>query len=176
MGDQARSLAQPGRPLLRMLGHTTVVLVLLTVGYYTLPSPTFWAEPDAMPRLAVSVVVIALLAVVFRLEGRQSRHQPAPYFRIQWLLSALYLLVLVFALLYSAVQTASPQQFAGISNRTDALYFSVTVMSTVGFGDVHAVATPARVLVTLHMLFNLIYIGTAIRILSAKATDSTAAN
>jgi hypothetical protein len=86
--------------------------------------------------------------------------------RVQWLLTALYLLVLGFATLYALTATVAPDQFTGIQNRSDALYFSVTTTSTVGFGDIHASGTPARLMVTVQMLFNLIYIGTALRILS----------
>jgi hypothetical protein len=65
-----------------------------------------------------------------------------------------------------------PAQFAGIADRTDALYFSVTVVGTVGFGDVHATATVSRILVTTQMLVNLIYIGTALRLLSSMRDRS----
>jgi voltage-gated potassium channel len=36
-------------------------------------------------------------------------------------------------------------------------------MSTVGFGDIHAAGSLARLIVTVHMVFNLIYLGTALR-------------
>ena len=75
--------------------------------------------------------------------------------------------VLGFAVLYIVTATVAPEQFAGLANRTDALYFSVTIMGTVGFGDVHAAGTAARLMVTVQMLFNLIYLGTALRVLSA---------
>jgi hypothetical protein len=43
--------------------------------------------------------------------------------------------------------------------RTGALYFSVTVFSTVGFGDITAKTDPARVIVTVQMFFDLILLG-----------------
>jgi hypothetical protein len=109
-----------------------------------------------------------LLLVFLRTATRRSREgQPPEYHRIQRLLVALYLLVLGFALLYAVTSAAAPEQFSGLVNRTDALYFSVTTTATVGFGDIHAAGTPARLMVTAQMLFNLIYIGTALRILSS---------
>jgi hypothetical protein len=42
----------------------------------------------------------------------------------------------------------------------------VTIVATVGFGDIHAQGTAARLLVTVHMLFNLVYLGTALRLLT----------
>lgn len=155
-------------PLVVTLAHTTVVLGLLTVGYYLLPLRAPWGDAVSAGRLAGSLLAWAVLVVLLRVESRRSRVGQEPrYHRVQQLLTALYLLVLGFALLYIVTETAAPEQFAGMANRTDALYFSVTIMGTVGFGDVHAAGTPARLMVTVQMLFNLIYLGTALRVLSA---------
>ena len=51
--------------------------------------------------------------------------------------------------------------------RVDALYFTVTVFSTVGFGDISAATEPARVLVTIQMILNLIFLGAGVRLLTA---------
>ena len=155
-------------PLVVTLAQTTVVLVLLTVGYYLLPLRVPWGDAVSAGRLAGSLLAWAALVVLLRAESRRSRLRQEPrYHRVQQLLTALYLLVLAFALLYVVTVTVAPEQFAGMANRTDALYFSVTIMGTVGFGDVHAALTPSRLMVTAQMLFNLIYLGTALRVLSA---------
>jgi succinate dehydrogenase hydrophobic anchor subunit len=155
-------------PLVVTLAQTTVVLVLLTVGYYLLPLRVPWGDAVSAGRLAGSLLAWAALVVLLRAESRRSRLRQEPrYHRVQQLLTALYLLVLAFALLYVVTATVSPTEFAGLANRTDALYFSVTIMGTVGFGDVHAAGTAARLMVTVQMLFNLIYLGTALRVLSA---------
>jgi len=161
-------LEERRQPLVMLLWHTTVVLVLLTVGYYLVPLKSPWGDAVAVGRLAGAVVAWGMLLVFLRGASRRSRERQAPeYHRIQQLLVALYLLVLGFALLYAITSDAAPDQFAGLANRTDALYFSVTTTATVGFGDIHAAETPARLMVTVQMLFNLIYIGTALRILSS---------
>jgi hypothetical protein len=155
-------------PLVGLLWHTTVVLVLLTAGYFMLPLRSPWGDATAAGRLAGSVVAWGVLLVFLRAAARRSHDRQAPeYHRVQQLLTALYLLVLSFALLYAIISATAPEQFSGLANRSDALYFSVTTTATVGFGDIHAVGTPARLLVTVQMLFNLIYIGTALRILSS---------
>lgn len=155
-------------PLVVTLAHTTIVLLLLTVGYYLLPLRAPWGDAVSAGRLTSSLAAWALLVVLIRAEGRRSRErQQREYHRVQQLLTALYLLVLGFALLYVVTETVSPGQFAGMANRSDSLYFSVTIMGTVGFGDVHAAGTVGRLMVTCQMLFNLIYLGTALRVLSA---------
>ena len=156
-------------PLVRMLGHTTVALVLSTLAYYVVPlrlgrdigAPT-------VGRLLVAIVALALLGLLFRTTTRRSRRaQERRYYRIQWLLTALYALVLAFALAYAVLAAHAPDQFAGMEDRTDALYFSVTLVATVGFGDIHPTGTAAQLLAIAHMVFNLIYLGTAIRMLTA---------
>ncbi len=155
-------------PLTRMLGHTTVVLVLLTTAYYLLPLRFDRVDANHWLRLSLSLVALGLLGLMFRGALRRSRRsQTSDYLRIQWLLSSLYALVLLFALLYAFLGIQVPGQFDGIEDRTDALYFSVTLVATVGFGDVHASATASRLAVTVHMLFNLIYLGTALRVLTS---------
>ena len=156
-------------PLVRLLGHTTVVLVLLTLGYYLLPLRFDRGGTWTVARLVISLLALGLLAVLFRRRQRKSRAVLSPrYLRIEWLLSALYVLVLTFALVYAALATFRTGEFVGIEDRTDALYFSVTVVATVGFGDIHAQGTAAKLLVTVHMLFNLIYLGTALRLLTGS--------
>jgi small-conductance mechanosensitive channel len=157
-------------PLVRMLGHTTVTLFLSTVAYYVVPLRFDRVEPWTVGRFLLALLMLGLLVVFFRAQGRwSSRRQTEDYVRIQWLLTALYALVLVFALTYAAVAVQVPGQFAGLENRTDALYFSVTLVATVGFGDIHPVGGAARLLATTHMVFNLIYLGTAIRMLVGRA-------
>jgi voltage-gated potassium channel len=54
-----------------------------------------------------------------------------------------------------------PGQVADLHTKTDALYFTLTTLSTVGYGDVHAVGQLARVAVIIQIAFNLTFLGTA---------------
>ena len=47
--------------------------------------------------------------------------------------------------------------------RTDGLYFTVTVFSTVGFGDITAASQGARLVVTAQMLLDLLALGLVVR-------------
>ena len=56
--------------------------------------------------------------------------------------------------------------------RTDALYFTITIFATVGFGDITAVTQTARVVTMMQMLLDLIVLGLLIRlVLSAVQTS-----
>jgi hypothetical protein len=64
----------------------------------------------------------------------------------------------VFALGYYVLDEHSSQQMSGMSTRTDALYFTVATLTTVGFGDVHAQGQIARFLVILQLLFDVVFV------------------
>ena len=49
--------------------------------------------------------------------------------------------------------------------RTDALYFTVTVFSTVGFGDITAKSETARIVLIVQMLADLAFLGAGVRVL-----------
>jgi voltage-gated potassium channel len=48
--------------------------------------------------------------------------------------------------------------------RTDALYFTVTVFTTVGFGDIVATTQVARLVVTVQMILDLVVLGLGVRV------------
>ncbi len=49
-------------------------------------------------------------------------------------------------------------------SRTDAMYFSSTVFTTVGFGDITAKTEAARLVVTLQMWLDLVFLGLVVRL------------
>lgn len=158
-----------------LFAHTAVVLSLLTAGYYALPLRAR-DHPDTYLRLGLSVVLLVGLALVLRRQVRRSRRaQRPPYLRIQWLLTGMYVLILGFALVYAVIAAFMPSQFVGIDDRTDALYFSVTLVGTVGFGDIHPAGTVGQLAATVHMVFNLIFLGTALRLLTTAPAGAPGA-
>jgi voltage-gated potassium channel len=62
-------------------------------------------------------------------------------------------------------------EFSGIDTRLDALYFTVTTLATVGYGDITAVGQKGRAVVTVQMLFDLAYVGIAARVLLTAARN-----
>ena len=151
--------------LLTLLWRTTAMLVLLTFCYYTLPERSITTGHDVL-KLVGAITALAGFFLVLRVQVRAVRRKRTLLVRAEALLTGLYVLILVFALVYNAISISAPAQFAGLGNKTDSLYFTMTVVSTVGFGDIHAAQTGARALVTLQMLFDVIYLGAALKVLS----------
>jgi voltage-gated potassium channel len=59
-----------------------------------------------------------------------------------------------------------PGQFVDLHTKTDALYFNISTIATVGFGDVHAAGQLARAAVTVQIVFNLVFLGAAVTMIS----------
>jgi hypothetical protein len=148
---------RPGRraifgSLLRS-GVTSVVLVLL---YY-------WAPLDRPLSGVTGVLFLAALlmfggVIAFQLRGiLRARHPRLQAIRA--LAVGLPMFFVVFAATYWVVAAQQPGAFTEPLNRTDGLYFTITVFSTVGFGDISPVSQLARVLVTVQMLVGLITVG-----------------
>jgi hypothetical protein len=89
--------------------------------------------------------------------------------RLQTLLMLIEMAAVVFALGFYWLERARPGEIAGLQTKTDSLYFTVTTMATVGYGDVHAAGQIARVLVLVQIAFNVVFVGSLVRILSRQA-------
>jgi hypothetical protein len=75
------------------------------------------------------------------------------------------LFLLLFAATYFVVDKISGSNFNQPLSRTEALYFTVTVFATVGFGDIVATSDGARALVTVQMVAGIVIIGLGARII-----------
>jgi len=89
-----------------------------------------------------------------------------PWLRaIEALATSVPLFLLLFATTYYLIDRHDAQAFGGSLTRLDALYFTVTVFATVGFGDIAAHSQAARAIVVVQMMADLIVIGVGIRVL-----------
>ncbi|MDP9299493.1 MAG: potassium channel family protein [Actinomycetota bacterium] len=79
--------------------------------------------------------------------------------------SALPFYTLLFAAAYVLMAGAAEANFSESLSRTDALYFSVTIVTTVGFGDITAKTEVARLLVAAQMFGDLLLLGLGLKLL-----------
>ena len=70
--------------------------------------------------------------------------------RVDSLLLTVVVGVTAFAVADLVFARADPSQFVGLETTTDALYFALTMLTAVGFGDIHVEGQPARLLVIAH--------------------------
>jgi hypothetical protein len=71
--------------------------------------------------------------------------------------------IVMFSSYYYVVARQSPSSFSSGLSRTDAVYFTVTVLATVGFGDIVAKTEAARIAVTVQMVADLAVLGVLVR-------------
>jgi hypothetical protein len=114
------------------------------------------------------VLVLALLVLVAVLswQFRSVSRSPYPGLRgVEAVAVSVPFLVLSFAAAYFGMAQADQSSFTESLSRVDGVYFSVTVLSTVGFGDIAATSETARVVVTLQMIVDLVLVGFIAKVL-----------
>ena len=146
------------RGLLRALASTVALVAL----YYLLPldHSTRW--------LAITMLVIGLVALIglIAFQVRTIIVSPFPGLRaVEALATSIPLFLLLFASTYVVMGAIAANSFNQPMTRTDALYFTVTVFATVGFGDITAKTETARLLVTGQMIVDLIILGIGARVI-----------
>ena len=134
----------------------------LVVLYYVLPLDQPW-NGDTAVRILIGLLVFAGIAVWQVRSIAGSRYPNMKAFEALGLIVPFYLLV--FASTYFVMQGASAANFTQPLTRTDALYFAVTVFSTVGFGDISPKSEVARVVLIVQMLGDIALLGTGARVL-----------
>jgi hypothetical protein len=161
---------EPGsltRPALKLVLRVTVSVAGLLAVYYLLPLDRSSAPTAAAILVAGLVIFIAL--VVYQV--RAIIRSPFPGLRaIEALATSVPLFLLLFAGSYVVMAHLSTSNFGEHLSHTDGLYFTVTVFSTVGFGDITAKSQTARVVVTGQMIADLVVLGLAIKVIVGAVT------
>ena len=142
--------------LLRALLSATVLVAL----YYFIPVDEEWRVSSAVR----AVVALALFVAVLIWQIRKVLTSRYPGLRaIEALAVTLPLFLLLFAMTYFLMSLHGSGTFSQEQlSRTDALYFTITMFATVGFGDISPVSQSARVVVMFQMLLDLVILGVGV--------------
>jgi hypothetical protein len=116
------------------------------------------------------VLGVAFLAALVAFQACRIVVSPFPGVRaVEALATNVPFALLLFASTYFVIERLRPGSFTQALSRTDALYFTVTVFSTVGFGDITAKAEQARLVVTSQMIIDLLIVGVALKVILGAA-------
>lgn len=149
------------RLALTSLGRSMVVSVAIVIGYFVLPMTRLHAG-----ELGVLVAGLALVAVLLAWQIREITRSPYPRIRAAGALATTVpLFLIIFSTTYYLMSESQASSFTEPLDRLDALYFTVTVFATVGFGDIAPVSATARTVTMLQMIGDLAIIGLAARAL-----------
>ena len=144
--------------LLRAFAVTAVLIAL----YYLAPLD----RTTHVPLWVSLTVALVGLGALTAYEVRAILRSAHPGVRaVEALATTAPLFLMLFSATYFMMAQASASNFnVHTLTRTDALYFTITVFASVGFGDIAATSQTARILVTLQMILDLIVIGLVVRL------------
>lgn len=157
-----RTPSRSRRESRRAIGRALLTAGLLVTAYYLMPLDSAFTTGTVLG-LAVGIAAVTLL-LAWQIR-KISRSQRPQLRAMEALGTTLPLYLLLFATTYYLMERSASDSFSEPLSRSDALYFTLTVFSTVGFGDISPRSEPARLLVTGQMTANLLLIGVAARFL-----------
>lgn len=154
------------RTIARSVASSLLWVAAIITAYYVLP-----LEGGAVSSVALRVVLALVLVVGVSVAAVPSvRNHRFPVLRAVQLLAVVVALAIVaFASVYLLMSSNRPMAFSEPLGHTDALYFSLTTASTVGYGDIHAKSEAARIVVMIHMVTNVAVIGVVARVIAHAA-------
>ncbi len=156
------SRAERRRRIALALLRSAAVTTVLVAAYYLCPLDRLSRVPIGVS-LAVGLLALATVAGYQVRSIIRARHPAVRAVEALSVTAPLFLLL--FAAAYYLMANADTSNFnVHTLTRTDALYFTVTVFATVGFGDINPTSQAARVLVMIQMVLDLVLLGLGIRI------------
>jgi voltage-gated potassium channel len=135
--------------------RTVSTATALLVAYFVLP-----LSRPAGAGITVLVVGSLLLTAVLAWQLRAIITSPYPRLRaFETLTVGVTILLVMFAAAYFLLSQGDPGSFSQPVDRVGALYLTITVFATVGFGDITPVQDVPRILVSIQMLLDLVVFG-----------------
>ena len=154
------------KPVVGMLIRVTASASVLLGVYYLVPTKGS-SEVSDLPWLILELVIFGVVVAVQIPAIIKANY---PNLRaIEALAVTVPLFLLIFSRIYLSNSLTNPAAFTSSLDNTTALYFTVTVFATVGFGDIVAQTNGMKLLVTLQMLLNLAVLGLVIKLLTRAA-------
>jgi voltage-gated potassium channel Kch len=155
----------------RDLVQFLAIMAGLVVVYYVTPWPgPNNSVPDWIGYVLIVLGIVGLGAASIWQVTLFLQEEAGTQRRLRSLVYLLAIVVFFFASAYF-VFSQTEGAFSGIESRTDALYFTITILSTTGFGDIHPSEEWTRLLVTAHMVFNLVFVAAIATTLGAQIRD-----
>jgi voltage-gated potassium channel len=152
--------------------RTSVSVALLLIIYAVFPIEPL-ASTETVTRLLIALGILALV-IGLQLQAIMSANYPQLR-AIEAVVVAVTVFIVLFALLYVGLAEANPANFTRSLDRISAFYFTVTILSTVGFGDIAADTDLARLVVTVQMLLDLTLLAIVVRVFFGAARSGAAA-
>lgn len=158
------SVVRPIRSTGRKAVLTVLTVVVPVVVYFLLPLDKEFGE------LIATVLVVVAAASLIPISIRQAQmvlysHDPL-FDAMRSIVSALVFLVIAFSSAYFVLAANYDDQITGLHTKLDGIYFTVTILATVGFGDISATGQTARGIVSAQMVVNFAVLAVSLRVIT----------
>ena len=165
--------AQTLRVISLAVGRCVLVWIILGVSYYALPLDEISGDhPIWLVTVIIAVFFLAVAWSVLRIT-----RSTMPRLRAAEALGAtIPFFLTLFAVVYLVLDHQHPHSFSEPLDHISALYFTITVFATVGFGDITPITQQTRLVVSLQMLLNLVVIGVVVKLIIGVAQRGASAS
>lgn len=171
------SPVQPGRQRAVLVSAArTVVVSILIVALGGVLGNVAQLGAWAVPLTLASVILwLALFGLYLIRQVQVIRRSGFPEVRaLEALIIGIVLFISIFATAYYLLSLTNGSSFTESLDHFTAYYYTVTVLATVGFGDVTPLTTVARSLTMIQMFLGLGIVAVAVRILTRAVRTSAA--
>jgi len=157
--------------------HPGIYLAPAAVAVMLVALAVMWATGADLPGVQAGIFIVSLGILTFTFldmlvrDVRRTHLHPISVRTAVLGVMVLETLVL-FSLTYLAI-AEHPGQIGGMSTPLDALYFTMTTLMTIGFGDIAAQGQLARGTVLVQMFFSVLVLSASVRLLTSLMRSVT---
>jgi voltage-gated potassium channel len=156
-------------------GRQALVFGGLLVAFFAVPVESDVSTWRLVSGLVLTFAAVSLAGLVITRQVRFQLSGIGRRLQFRGLLLLLEIVVVAFATAYFMIAESTSDQIVGIETRLDSLYFTLVTMATVGYGDIHATGQAARGLVTVQIVFNLVFVGALGSLLTNRMREAAVA-
>lgn len=155
-----------------VLGLAFLAVAGMLAAYWFVPVPN---KEDSPILVFLGIIVMGIIYLVAGVGAIFMISRSKNPLRTGIILLAVMLtaVVVIFALTYVSLSASDPGNFNVPLDKVSSLYFTMAILSTVGFGDIHAQSHAAMIAVMLQMVLGLTLITVMARVLVASTKAAT---
>ena len=150
----------------RAIGTALIVCTAMILLYGYAPEPVDFHLPSLIPLCLFFFAVYLVIIIALLRRVRDRKHLTYPGMMLLTVLLVFF--VLSFSWLYRALESVNSGTFSEPFTDVSAIYFTIAVLSTVGFGDIRPLDDLSRAVVTIQMVLGVGLLAAAIGMVSRK--------